>query len=290
MLTLFTVAKPFHGEFARIQRNAILSWARLRPACEIILLGEEPGIREVALEAGAMQVPDLERNEFGTPLVSSIFSVAEKRASFPLLCYINADIILLEDFLPAILRTIAWNSRSLIVGRRWDLNFSESLSWEAQWEQRFRTHLRAEATLHPHSGLDYFVFPRGFWGDLPPFAIGRSLWDEWLLYRGRALGAAVVDATECLTAVHQNHSYSHHPDGQAGVLDGPEAQRNLALGGGLRHAFTLRDATHRLTPAGVKRRFVPFDLRRCWVVPIIRHKWARPLVRLKKAAVRAPVT
>jgi hypothetical protein len=288
MLTLFTVAKPFCGEFARIQRNAILSWTHLRPACEILLLGDDAGVREVAADAGATHVPELERNEFGTPLLSNVFSEAERRTSFPILCYVNADIILLEDFLPAVQRIIAWNSGSLIVGRRWDLDFTEFLTWEPHWERRFRARVLKSALLHAHSGLDYFVFPRGFWGTVPPFAIGRSLWDEWLLYRARGLRAPVVDATECITAVHQNHSYSHHPEGQAGVSEGPEAQRNMEIGGGLRHAYTLYDATHRLTPSGIKRRLVPFDLRRRWVVPIITHKWVRPLVRLKKAVVNAP--
>ncbi len=74
MLTLFTIAKPFRGEFATIQRNAILSWTLIRPACEILLLGDEEGIREIAAEVGAIHVSEVERNEFGTPLVSRIFA------------------------------------------------------------------------------------------------------------------------------------------------------------------------------------------------------------------------
>jgi hypothetical protein len=283
VLTLFTVAKPFRGEFATIQRNAILSWRLLRPACEILLLGDEEGIREMTVEVGAIHVSRVERNEFGTPLVSSIFSEAQRHASFPLLCYINADIILLNDFLTAIQKITEWNPASLIVGRRWDLELDESLAWEPNWEDSLRTRIGSAAELHPHTGLDYFVFPRGLWGQLPPLAIGRGLWDGWLVYRARELGVPVVDATEYLTAIHQNHDYSHHPGGEAGVLWGTETQRNYSIGGGLRHAFTLRDATHRLTRKGVHRRPVPFDLRRSLVVPVITQKWAKPLVWLKKA-------
>jgi hypothetical protein len=286
MLTFFTVAKPFHGEFATIQRNAIQSWGLLRPACEILLLGDEEGIREMAAEVGAIHVSRVERNEYGTPLVSSIFSEAQRHASFPLLCYINADIILLNDFLPAIQKITAWNPGSLIVGRRWDLKLAESLAWEPNWEGSLRARIRSAAALHSHTGLDYFVFPRSLLGGLPPFAIGRGLWDGWLVYRARELGAPVVDATECLTAIHQHHDYSHHPGGEAGVWWGPESQRNYSMGGGYRHGFTLRDATHRLTRTGVHRRPVPFDLRRCLVIPIITQEWARPLVRLKKALVQ----
>ena len=283
MLTIFAVAKPFRGEFATIQRNAITSWANLRPACQILLLGNEEGLAEVAGETGATHVPEIERNEFGTPLVSSIFSEAEKHARFPLLCYINADILLFSDFLPAVQEIQAWNSRSLIVGQRWDLDIADSLSWETGWEDMVRQRLRTDGRLEPHTGIDYFVFQRGFWGAIPPFSIGRCFWDNWLIFRARTLEAPVVDATKCLTAVHQNHGYCHHPDGESGVFSGVETQRNHALGGALRHGYTLHDATHRLTRSGVQRRLVPYDLHRCLILPISSQKWAKPLVRIKKA-------
>ncbi|HEU0048115.1 MAG TPA: hypothetical protein VFQ43_10980 [Nitrososphaera sp.] len=284
MLTIFTVAKPFRGEFATIQRNAILSWSRLRPACEILLLGNEEGLADIATETGATHIPELERNEFGTPVVSSIFSIAEKNAHFPFLCYINADILLLSDFLPAIREIHGWNSRSLIAGQRWDLDVTESLAWETGWEDIIRQSLRTSGKLEPHTGIDYFVFQRGFWGSILPFATGHcGYWDNWLNFRARTLEAPVVDATRCLTAVHQNHGHSYHAGGKAGACWNTERQRNYALGGGLRNAYTLRDATHKLTPAGVHRRLVPYDLHRCLVLPISSQKWAKPLVRIKRA-------
>ncbi len=283
MLTLFSVAKPFRGEFATIQRNAIASWARLRPACQLVLLGNEEGLAKVAAETGATHLPELERNEFGTPLVSSIFSEAEKHARFDHLCYINADILLLSDFLPAIQKICAWNSRSLVVGRRWDVDIAESLTWETGWEDAVRARVQTAGKLHSHSGIDFFVFPRGLWDGIPPFATGHcGFWDNWLIFRARALGVPVVDATRCLTAIHQNHENSYHAGGKASACWDAERQRNYALGGGLGHACTLRDATHRLTSSGVSRRPVPFDLHRCLIVPFVTQKWARPIVRLKK--------
>ena len=53
MLTIFALPKPFRGHAGVIQRNAIQSWLRLQPACEVILLGDEPGTREVAAQVGA---------------------------------------------------------------------------------------------------------------------------------------------------------------------------------------------------------------------------------------------
>jgi len=284
MLTIFSVAKPFRGHFATIQRNAIASWARLRPACQILLLGNEDGIAEVAAETGATHLPDLARNEFGTPLVSSIFGEAEKHARFEQLCYVNADILLLDDFLPAVQKICAWNSRSLVVGHRWDVDVAESLTWETGWEDVLRGRVRSAGKLHEHCGIDFFVFQRGLWDAIPHFATGHcGFWDNWLIFRARTLGAPVVDATKCITAIHQNHENSYHAGGVASACWEAERLRNYALGGGLTNACTLRDATHRLTSVGVERRLVPFDLHRCLVVPFVKKKWARPFVRLKKA-------
>jgi hypothetical protein len=288
MLTIFSVAKPFRGHFATIQRNAVASWARLQPACQILLFGNEEGIAEVAAEIGATHLPELERNEFGTPLVSSIFSQAEKRAQFPNLCYVNADILLLDDFLPAVQKIRDWNPRSLMVGRRWDLDVTEPLNLETGWEDELRGRVRSAGRLHEHCGIDYFVFQRGLWSEIPPFATGHcGFWDNWLVYRARTLGAPVVEATRCLTAIHQNHPNSYHASGAASACWDVERERNHALGGGLRNACTLRDATHQLTSAGIRRRIVPFDLHRCLVVPFVKQKWARPLVRLKKVLLQS---
>ena len=50
MLTIFAIPKPFQGHVSIIQRNAIQSWTKLHPDCEVILLGDEPGTGTVAAE------------------------------------------------------------------------------------------------------------------------------------------------------------------------------------------------------------------------------------------------
>jgi hypothetical protein len=73
MIALFTIPKPFRGHVAVIQRNAIQSWLQLKPACEIILFGDEEGTAEIAGEMAVRHVPEIKRNEYGTPLVNDIF-------------------------------------------------------------------------------------------------------------------------------------------------------------------------------------------------------------------------
>ncbi len=252
MLTIFTTPKPFTGHDKVIQTNAIRSWLLLRPECEIILLGDEEGTAEFASRPGIRHIPDIECNEYGTPLVNSIFKTAQDAAKYQLMCYVNADIILMSDFLTSLKHINI--EPFLMVGQRWDIELNESVNFDdVQWESRLRSHVAKHGRLHPKSGIDYFVFPRGLYDDIPPFAIGRTAWDNWLIYRARSLKVPVIDATKAVTPIHQNHDYSHIPSGETGVWKGPEAKRNLELRGGSDNGFTVEYATWILTPQGMKR-------------------------------------
>jgi len=255
MLSIFALPKPFRRHTGLIQTNAIQSWIQLRPSCEIILFGDEEGTAEVAAKLGIRHVPDVECNEYGTPLVSSLFSTAQELASHDYIGYVNADIILMSDFAKAIHQV--QEQSSLIVGRRWDLDLKEPLDFSnPDWESQLRARLAKEGKLHGLSGIDYFLLPRGTYQDVPPFAIGRTAWDNWLIYKARALGLPVIDATEVVTIVHQNHDYGRFQTGgnksEQGERKGIEGMRNRELLGGECYAFSLLDATHLLTPAGLK--------------------------------------
>ena len=50
MVTILTVPKPFKGHIDTIQRNAIKSWLKLYPKCEIILFGDDESIAKAAEE------------------------------------------------------------------------------------------------------------------------------------------------------------------------------------------------------------------------------------------------
>ena len=77
--------------------------------------------------------------------------------------------------------------------------------------------------------IDYFAFSRGLYESIPPFVIGRIHWDHWLIWKARSSGAAVIDASPSVLAVHQNHDYSYHPKGkqECGATNNQLATVNL---------------------------------------------------------------
>jgi hypothetical protein len=248
LVTVFTTPKPFRGHVGLIQRNAMRSWIALRPSCEVLVFGEEEGTAQVTADLGVSHVPGVARNEFGMPLIRSLFEQARDRSTTPFLCYVNADIMLLSDFVEALRRLAELHDRFLMIGHRYNADIVEPLECRLGWETQFRSTLVQRGIRLSSVGVDYFAYPRGLWGEIPEsLVVGRAGWDFWPMYEARLRKAIVVDATQVLMAVHQNHDYSHHPDGKAGVYDGLEADRNYATMGGEHCALTIRDATHILT-------------------------------------------
>src|SRR5260370_28024533 len=80
---------------------------------------------------------------------------------------------------------------------------------------------------------------------MPPFVL-RVFWDNWLVWKALDSGKPVIDASGAVMAIHQNHDYSYHPQGKAGVWTGDEAGRNAQLAGGWRPLRTIADATELL--------------------------------------------
>jgi hypothetical protein len=249
MLTLFAIPKPFRGHIAVIQRNAIASWARLENGAQIILFGDEEGTAEVARQEGAGHVPDVGRNEHGTPLISALFERARELARHDVLCYVNSDIILLDDFLPAVARVRARKRRFLMVGECWNLELTTPIAFDdPAWPAEIRRGVSESGVSRGTWYIDYFVFSRDLYDGIPPFAVGRAGFDNWLVWKARSLGVAVVNASQVVRAVHQQHDYSHVPGGRDWSYNGPEAARNVALAGGREHLYRIDHASHVLTP------------------------------------------
>jgi hypothetical protein len=284
-LTIFSAPKPFtNTHIATIQRNAIQSWLHLVPEENVLLVGEEDGTAEVATEYGIQLLTNVARNDVGTPLVSSIFTLARQASNSPFLAYVNADILLLPDVLEATKLVSKHVKKFLIIGQRWDLDVEELLDFSTGWDQHLQENLQTHAKLHPPAGSDYFIFPRSCFTEMPDFAIGRAGWDNWMIYHARQQGWVVVDGTPSIKVIHQNHDYSHLPDGKPhyGLA---ESRKNAEMAGGSANLYMVLDSNKQLRDGKLRAPYLSFTriLRRgeVWLTPTDgkRRGWRWSLAR-----------
>lgn len=259
LITLFSAPKSFSDPATAVsQRNAIRSWKQL-PDVDVLLLGREDGLAEAAREIGLRHSAELAFNTNGVPLISSMVRLARQAGNSPLLCIINADIILMSDFVAAarqvadLMPSKLLSSGCVLLSRRWDLDVEMSLEFSNGWEARLRREARQIGRLHRPTGSDLFLFPRDCYTDVPDFAIGRAGWDNWMIYKARSESWPVIDGTPSMTIIHQNHDYRHLP-GARPHYDHPETRLNTRLAGGQAATrYTVLDATHVLVDGRLQR-------------------------------------
>jgi glycosyltransferase involved in cell wall biosynthesis len=247
MITIGAIPKAFTGVHEIIQRNAILSWNMLPCNKEIILCGTEDGVLDIAKEVNARVVDNIRCDEFGTPTVDSIFSALQETATYNLVCYINSDIIITPHFVPAIMATLNHFSMFLLTARRWNVKVDKYLEFKPGWDVEFVNHVKKWGVLDIPQAIDIFVFTRGLFHNIPPFSIGRSYWDNWLLSEAKRNRAAVIDGTADLTIVHQNHPYTGFKSLKE-IQESTQGRRNFLLAGNSKfYLGKITDATHTLS-------------------------------------------
>jgi hypothetical protein len=245
-ITLFSAPKPFTDpHIATIQRNAIQSWTLL-PDVEVLLIGDEQGVAEAAKELGVKHLPDVKCSNSGTPLISSMFQLARENSNSDLLCVINADMILMSDFVEVAQQAKNLKEKFVLLSQRWDLDVTQPLNFSEGWQDSLRSTVHGQGQLHRPAGSDFFLFPRTCYPDVPDFAIGRAGWDNWMIYKARQESWPVIDCTPSLMIVHQNHDYRHLSGGKSHYTH-PETDENIRLAGGPAVVrYTILDATRRL--------------------------------------------
>lgn len=251
MITIFTCPKPFVDQrVMSIQVNAIKSWLRLRPKPEILLMGDDEGVAEMAAECAIEHIADIAKNSYGTPLVSDMFEKAQANAIYDIMVYVNTDIIFGQEFARAV-EECSEKKPFLMLGRRWDYDIHHPINFgESNWNDLLRADVYAAGKRHGPTGMDYFVFRKGTVRNMPHFAVGRGGWDNWLLGYGVRNRWKVCDASDYVMAIHQNHEYGHVPAATGVAWEGPETNQNNAFIANREHIFRITDAGYILKGCG----------------------------------------
>ncbi|MES1202603.1 MAG: glycosyltransferase family A protein [Pseudomonadota bacterium] len=261
-VAIFSAPKAFKGHIGLIQRNAIRSWLALGERAEVVLLGRDEGVAEIAAEFGIRHIPEIETNQFGTPLLNSMMSIAEANTTAPYLAMVNGDIVLTSDFFRFVDKLPAL-PKGLYIGLRSDLDVLTPIEFDdADWEKKLERRVRTVGRFRgdgddSFNGTDYYIYPRGLYQKVPPFGIGRFFWDSWLIADVWRRGLRVVDASSEILAVHQNHDYGHVKSGASvdfyRYYENPELAENHRLAKGFLNGMGPREAPYRFRSGSIQR-------------------------------------
>ncbi len=226
-VTLVTTFKPQTGVFQYLQENALCSWLALKPQPEVLIVGESAGVDRLAKKYGVRYIRNVRTTPSGVPLVNDIFNLAIKQGKYDLICYLNGDMVLGQDFLVTLGHVDARTDDYLLLGRRLDVDIPAPVGQAMLTSPESLCRLAASyGRLHSYDGIDYFVFRRNFWDNIPDLAIARTRWDNWMIHNALSRGKKVVDCTRGIKAIHQNHDYSSIPGGLDGKIFLREAGAN----------------------------------------------------------------
>lgn len=202
-------------------RNAVRSWQKAFPDTPIMFFGKEASALRAEL---GIYCKEAECNEYGTPLLNKMISWVQRDWITGRYMYINSDIVVFSDLTSCLEEVRHFYPQYLVTGRRTDVDsFGEIKFSNPPWAEILRTHALAQGKLMAACGADYFVFTHGMYQDMPPFAIGRTTFDNWMIYDCLMKGIPVIDATPRVLVVHQKHVQSDNS------YIGPEAVENQRL-------------------------------------------------------------
>jgi len=241
-ITILTVPLPFKDMDACSQYNAIQSWLHLEEKPEVILFGDDSGVKEFAEKYDLLHIPDVALNDVGLMSTADIFQKGQYVAKNDIVAYLDTDCILLPGFVDVIdTMAMVYESFLVVVYRKY-MTYGLYIDFDdPNWCVKIKDyHCSKGGTFDAATGAgsDCFVFRKWLFApdEMPPFSVGWPYWDGWKMGHALRKGAELIDASAVIYAIHQNHAYRKWVTGGKGWY-------NLALSGGIDQLAWVRDAT-----------------------------------------------
>lgn len=258
MITIFCNPRPFKGFYKITQINTIKNWKKVIPGVQIILVEDEEGTtKKISQEFKTDYIGNIKLNKYGTPLLDDTFEKIKRKAKFEIIAQINIDILLFPDFIEAVFKLKNKLNNFYMVGQRWDLDIDSPINFnDKKWQKKLHNKIYKFGSYHPAAGSDYWVFSNGIDFKVPPFIVGRPSADNWLIYKNLKLDIPVVDSSELVTIVHQNHP---RKDSDSNYIIEKKINEKIykkSIGSNRKEIvyLDLTDSTHKLTKKGLEKK------------------------------------
>ena len=228
-ITIWTVPREFEGDIGERQFSAIQSWLLLRPKPKVVLLGSENGVKDASFRLGCSHYPNLPKTRYGTVLLDKAFALAKKHTETDILVYVNSDIFFSQQWMTILQSTLYLLKDSpdeiLIVGprvlvKRGHVFDHSKHKWDSFWDH-IKKGGKSYSNLQSmeNAAQDYFVYKKGSMQWIPPFHIGRYVWDNHIVAGSRRRSYLRINgwneqmpSDPLFFGLHFEHDRSHQKD------------------------------------------------------------------------------
>lgn len=226
-LIIFTTCKPFEGDDAWRQEQAIKSWTLLTGIEKIIIvIGNDKGTNEICKKYNLIHEPSV-KNLLGVPYLHNMFEIAEKYSNKDdYLFWTNSDMIYYNDLIQNVLEFDRFKKKYNIknfslIGARYDWSNPKLLKDLSKKHFLSNINLnkkntvkiikteskKYEISLHPSCGIDYVIYsPKAFINKINKNLVIAGTRHDMIL-----VGTAIkekyytCDITKTNFCIHQNH-------------------------------------------------------------------------------------
>lgn len=227
-LIIFTTCKPFIGDDAWRQEQAIKSWTELEGMeKKIIILGADAGTKEICEKYNLIHEPNI-KTLHNVPYLHEMFVIANKHSDSDedVMLWTNSDMIYFQNMIETI-KNFKQNFSNiknyLLVGARIDwlnpkilssftcqsfldnININKYININIQKTDS----TKYECAHHPATGIDYVIHSKStFVNNIDPdLLIAGERHDMILVGCGLQNNFMTCDITNVCPVIHQNHGY-----------------------------------------------------------------------------------
>ena len=233
LISLVTAFKHFQGNYDRIQKSAMFSWKAndlqvVVPNNEVDVKSACEGFPNITVIEGVKRGREL---GFSTqaPVFKDLIEKALSIAGAPMVGFLNADIIFLEDFSKKIEKVFEkYGYDIFITGSRNDIQ----TNYYVNDEQSYKRIQSEPRTLF--SGSDIFITSKFIWrlimSGMPEFIMGRCCLSDWLYLQAHVNKLKKYNCTNFLPTLHPVHGDEHiYQQERAHGIKSPSSQYNMNL-------------------------------------------------------------
>jgi|SRR5271170_1506868 len=219
MLTIISTMKPMIDPFIVEQTNSVLSWKHLKIKPDIYIFGNDQGVKEFCEKNNINHIPNITRNKEtnGTPLINDILFQGYQLMKTKYIMYINADILLLNDFcdtLEVFDQTCPNVDSCLLTAMRINVGKFHLLDFNSCWRaevvsSRQEKDIKSfgDMKYETPDGIDIFLHKKNNYKAMPDFAIARFAFDSWMLDYANKNFDYTIDITNTCKIYHHMGKY-----------------------------------------------------------------------------------